>query len=61
MSANYEVVVIRSKDDVKVLKSGLTKKEADLMKEDWEKVIFNEEVFFDPVPKVKVRISKDEE
>ena len=54
-SGNYEVIVIRSKDDVRVLKSGLTKKEADAMKEDWEAIVFNKDVYFEPVPKLKVR------
>jgi len=60
MSSNYEVVVIRSKDDIRVLKSGLTKKEAEAIAKDWEETIFNRDVFFDPVPKVKVRVSKEE-
>lgn len=56
---NYEVVVIRSKDDIRVLKNGLSKKEADSVKEDWEKTVFNEETYFEPVPKLKVRIMGD--
>lgn len=59
-SGNYEVVVIRSKNDVKVLMSGLSKKEAEKVKEEWETLVFNAEVFFDPVPKLKVKQSSNE-
>lgn len=56
---NYEIIVIRSKDDIRILKSGLSKKEAEVMKEDWENVVFNKDTFFEPVPKLKVRVMGD--
>lgn len=56
---NYEVVVIRSKDDVRILKSHLSKKEAEHMKDDWETTIFNKDTYFEPVPKLKVRLMGD--
>lgn len=55
MDGNYEVVVIRGKGDVKVLKDGLTEKDAQKLKDDWTEVVFNAENYFEPVPKLKVR------
>lgn len=54
MSSLYEVVVIRPKEEPKVLKTGLTKKEAEAEFESW-KPFFTDEVYFEPVPKLKIR------
>ena len=59
-SGNYEVVVLRPKEDTKVLFSGLSKKEAEKLKEEWETLVFNAEVYFEPVPKLKIKKSSDE-
>ena len=55
MDGNYEVVVIRSKNEVRMLKDSLTEKDAQKLKEDWVNIVFNAESFYEPVPKLKVR------
>ena len=59
-SANYEILVIRPKEETKILKSNMTKKDAELEKADWEKIVFNSDAFHDPVPKLKIRIMGDD-
>lgn len=55
MSSLYEIVVIRPKEDLKVLKTNLTKSEAEKEKADWEEKVFNSDAYHDPVPKLKIR------
>ena len=39
MDGNYEVVVIRSKNEVRMLKDSLTEKDAQKLKEDWVNIV----------------------
>lgn len=55
----YELVVIKHKEEPKVLKTNMTKKEAEAELESW-KLIYNSDVFFDPVPKLKIRPATQE-
>jgi hypothetical protein len=50
----FELVVIRPKEEPKVLKTGMTKKEAEAEFESW-KMVYNADVFYEPVPKLKIR------
>lgn len=55
----YYIAVLRPHEDEKVLAQNLTKPEAERMKEDWEKTVFNSDVYFDPVPKLKIKKMTD--
>lgn len=49
----YDVVVARKGQAISYLEKGLLKEEADRVYSSWLEV-FNPEVYFDPVPQIKV-------